>query len=83
MNGGPGDDVVVVANFSTIPYCSYNIGFPHAGTWYLRFDSDWTGYCGDFTNVGYNTTAGPSGNQGMPFNGNVGVGPYSAIILSQ
>lgn len=82
-DGGPGDDVVVVANFSTLPYWNYNIGLPRAGTWYLRFNSDWAGYWDDFTNVGYDTTAGPGGNQGMPCNGNVGIGPYSVIVLSQ
>jgi 1,4-alpha-glucan branching enzyme len=82
-NGGAGDDVIVVANFSTNPMQSYNIGFPRQGTWYLRFNSDWSAYCADFTNVGYNTTAGGGGNQNMPFNGNVGLGPYSCCIFSQ
>jgi 1,4-alpha-glucan branching enzyme len=83
MDGGAGDDVVVVANFSTFPRPSYNIGFPREGTWYLRFNSDWSAYSGDFGNVGYDTTAAGGGNQGMPFNGNVGLGAYSAIVLSQ
>ena len=81
--GGPGDDVVVVANFSTLPFASYDVGFPRAGTWYLRFNSDWAAYAADFGNVGYDTTAGGGGNQGMPFDGNVGVGAYSLIVLSQ
>jgi len=33
--------------------------------------------------VGYDTTAAAGGNQGMPANGNVGLGPYSVIVLSQ
>jgi 1,4-alpha-glucan branching enzyme len=82
-DGGAGDDVVVVANLSTLPYASYNIGLPREGTWYLRFNSDWQAYGGDFGNVGYDTTAGPGGNQGMPFSGSVGIGAYSLIILSQ
>ena len=82
-DGGPGDDVVVVANFANRRYDAYNVGFPRAGTWYLRFNSDWGGYSPDFGSSGYDTTAGGGGNQGMPFNGNVGLGPYSAIILSQ
>ncbi len=82
-NGGPGDDVIVIANISTHPYQSYNIGFPRKGTWYLRFNSDWKGYWDDFTNVGYDATAVPGVNHGMPFNGNVGIGPYSLIVLSQ
>jgi 1,4-alpha-glucan branching enzyme len=82
-NGGPGDDVIVVANFSTMPIPSYNIGFPQPGTWYLRFNSDWQAYCSDFTNVGYDTTAAPGSNQNMPNNGNVGIGPYSCCFFSQ
>jgi 1,4-alpha-glucan branching enzyme len=81
--GGPGDDVVVVANFSAQPLPTYNIGFPRAGTWYLRFNSDWAAYGADFGNVGYDTTAHSGSNQGMPFNGNVGVGAYSVVVLSQ
>jgi 1,4-alpha-glucan branching enzyme len=82
-DGGPGDDVVVVANFSSQRFDSYNIGLPREGTWYLRFNSDWSAYAGDFSNVGYDTTAQQGTNQGMPFNGNVGLGPYSLIVLSQ
>ncbi len=81
--GGPGDDVVVVVNLSGQTYSSYNIGFPREGVWYLRFNSDWTGYWSDYGNTGYDAMAGPGGNQGLPYNGNVGIGPYSAIILSQ
>ena len=81
--GGSGDDVVVVANLSNRQWDSYNIGFPRAGTWYLRFNSDYRGYSDQFTNVGYDTTAASGGNQGMPANGNVGLGPYSVIVLSQ
>jgi 1,4-alpha-glucan branching enzyme len=83
MEGGPGDDFIVVANFSKAAYDSYNVGLPHRGTWYLRFNSDWTSYDPTFGNKGYDTTANPSGNHGMKYQGNVGLGPYSAIILSQ
>jgi len=82
-DGGPGDDVVVVANFSTLPFASYNVGFPREGTWYLRFNSDWSAYGPDFGDVGHDTTADRVGNQGMPCSGNVGVGAYSLIVLSQ
>jgi 1,4-alpha-glucan branching enzyme len=82
-DGGPGDDVVVVANFSGRPYDAYTIGLPREGTWFLRFNSDWSGYDPTFGNKGYDTTAGGGGTQGMPFHGDVGLGPYSAIILSQ
>jgi 1,4-alpha-glucan branching enzyme len=84
-NGGPGDDTVIVANFANRSYDSYTIGFPLAGTWYVRFNSDWNGYSADFGNQpGYDTTANPlGGRDGMPYQGNIGIGPYTALILSQ
>lgn len=83
-NGGPGDDVIVVANFADRNYDSYTIGFPRGGTWYVRFNSDWNGFSPDFGNkAGYDTTAGQPGTHGMPFSGNIGIGPYSVLILSQ
>jgi 1,4-alpha-glucan branching enzyme len=81
--GGPGDDVIVVANLRNQVYPSYNIGFPRGGTWYLRFNGDDRAFSDDFGNTGYDTTATWGGNQGMPFNGNVGLGPYSVCIYSQ
>ena len=82
--GGPGDDVVVVLNFGNRGYPSYSVGFPRPGSWYVRFDSDWSGYSPDFGNhAGYDTTAGWGSLHGMPCRGNVGIGPYTAIILSQ
>ena len=81
--GGPGDDVAVVANLRERTWPSYNVGFPRAGTKYVRFNSDWRGYCPDFGDVGYHTTAEPGWNQKQPCNGNVGLGPYSLCIYSQ
>jgi len=81
---GPGDDVVVVVNLANRSYDSYWIGFPRAGVWNVRFNSDWNGYSGDFGNhFSYDTTASQPGTDGMPYSGNVGIGPYTAIILSQ
>lgn len=81
--GGPGDDVVIVANLKGQVFPAYNIGFPRDGAWYLRFNSDWSGYWSDYSNYGYDTTASPGSNQNMPNNGNVAVGPYSVGIYSQ
>ena len=83
-HGGPGDDVVVVLNFSDRSYDSYTLGFPKEGTWYVRFNSDWKGFSPDFGNhPGYDTTARRTDIDGMSFAGNVGIAPYSALILSQ
>ncbi|HVW64616.1 MAG TPA: alpha-amylase family glycosyl hydrolase [Nitrosospira sp.] len=82
--GGPGDDVVVVANFANRSYDSYSIGFPRAGLWWVRFNSDYAGYGPDFGNQqGYDTVAVPGGRDDMPCAGNIGIGPYSVLILSQ
>jgi len=82
--GGSGDDVVVVLNFGNQGYANYALGFPRAGVWRVRFNSDWSGYDANFGNwFGYDTAAdGPPMND-MPFSANVGLGPYTALVLSQ
>ncbi len=83
-NGGAKDDVVIVANFANTSYTSYNIGFPRGGTWRVRFNSDWNGYDASFANTNsYDTTANAGAKDGLNYNGNVGIGPYTMIILSQ
>jgi len=82
--GGAGDDVIAVLNFANQAYPSYTIGFPRSGRWRVRFNSDWNGYSPDFGNwSSYDTEAAGSPLDNMPFSGSVGVGPYTAIILSQ
>jgi 1,4-alpha-glucan branching enzyme len=84
QHGGPGDDVIIVANFSARTYSNYRVGMPRGGTWYVRLNSDWNGYSGDFGNAGgYDTHAHPEGRDGMPYSAEVGIGPYSVLILSQ
>ena len=83
-NGGLGDDVVVVANFADRSYGSYTLGMPRAGQWRVRFNSDWDGYSDDFGNhLSYDTTTSDGPMDNMPFQSNVGIGPYSLLILSQ
>jgi len=82
--GGQDDDVVVVANLANRSDDSNSIGFPREGLWKVRFNSDWNGYRPDFGNqLSYDTTAAPPGADNMPSSGNVGIGPYTTIILSQ
>jgi 1,4-alpha-glucan branching enzyme len=83
-NGGPGDDVVIVANFANRSYDSYALGFPRGGLWRVRFNSDWQGYSSDYGNQpGYDTVAEDGPQDNLPYHANVGIGPYSVIILSQ
>jgi len=83
-NGGAGDDVIVIANFANRIYANYALGFPRDGMWRVRFNSDWAGYSKDFGNqLGYDTLTSDESRDGMPFQANVGMGPYSVLILSQ
>ena len=82
--GGNGDDTVVVLNFGNRGYNNYQIGFPRTGLWRVRFNSDWNGYDGSFGNwFSYDTQADGAPGDSMPASGNIGLGPYSAIIFSQ
>lgn len=82
--GGHGDDVIVVLNFANRGYQNYMIGFPSSGHWQVRFNSDWNGYDASFGNwFSYGMEANGPPQDTMPTSGSVGLGPYSAIILSQ
>jgi 1,4-alpha-glucan branching enzyme len=75
---------VVVCNFSNVGYARYAIALPQGGMWRVRFNSDAATYDSSFSNWNsFDTMAGGTRLNGMPFNGNIGFGPYSCIILSQ
>src|SRR5712671_1529376 len=84
QNGGPRDDVIVLANFSATPLPDYRVGVPRAGRWRVRFNSDWDGYDVEFEtveSVDANATKEP--RDGLRYTIEVGLGPYSVVILSQ
>ena len=83
-NGGPGNDVVVVVNLSNRDVHPLNIGFPRSGKWIVRFNSGAAIYDPEFQNGdSFDTTANPGQKDGLNFNADVGIGPYSVVILSQ
>jgi len=83
-NGGPGDDVVVVANFSGRYFPNYRVGFPRGGLWYVRFNSDFNGYSSNFGNTRtLDTTANGGGEDGLGQSASFERGPYIAVIFSQ
>ena len=82
--GGPADDVVVVANFYHDSHDGYVIGFPAAGTWKLRFNSDWQGYSDDFHNHPSTDVFAEQGDfDGFPCHATISIGPYSVIVFSR
>ncbi|MHC5261454.1 alpha-amylase family glycosyl hydrolase [Streptomyces sp. UC4497] len=83
-HGGPRDSTIVLANFANRAYPDYTIGLPRRGTWRVRFNSDWSGYDPAFGNhAAFDLSAEGPGLDDMPCSGTLGLGPYSAIILSQ
>jgi 1,4-alpha-glucan branching enzyme len=81
---GPRDSTIVLVNLANREYGGYRIGLPRAGAWRVRFSSDWAGY--DPTFGGHpcpDVVAATPGSDGMPAAGDVGLGPYTAVILSQ
>ncbi len=83
--GGPGDNVVVMVNFSHRPVHRLTLGFPHPGAWRVRFNSDWSYYDPGFGDLPLAVVyAEPGAQDGLlPCRGLVSVGPYGAVILSQ
>lgn len=81
---GPGDDVIVVANFSNCAFKQYKIGFPRPGVWEVRFNSDSKIFREDFENIGNSSiTTITEKYDNFYFSGILSLGRYSAVILSQ
>ncbi len=84
LEGGPRDDVIVLASFSANAYPDYHVGVPRAGRWRVRFNSDWDGYDPEFETIdSLDADSEPTEHDGMAQRIAVGLGPYSVVILSQ
>ena len=84
--GGPSDDVVVIANFGTNSFTgNYEIGLPRAGNWIERFNGDKLAYDSSFGNIGAGQIVVATSNplHGQPCRGAVSFGAMSVVILSQ
>ncbi|MEM1423531.1 MAG: alpha amylase C-terminal domain-containing protein, partial [Planctomycetota bacterium] len=65
-------------------FSSYNLGVPTSGLWKVRFNSDWDGYSPIFGNhPAWDTWANWGAKDGMSWNINLSIGPYTTVILSQ
>ena len=61
-----------------------DLGLPRGGTWKVRFNSDWQGYDPSFAGTPSNDTLASSGNRdGLAYRATIGIGAYSAVVLSQ
>ena len=81
---GPHDSVVVVVNMANQNRDGYVVGFPRAGLWKTRFNSDSYNYGPNFAN--HPTTdveTRVEGADGLPCSGEIGIGPYTVVIFSQ
>lgn len=82
--GGPGDDVLVVANFGGQPRHDDLVGFPAEGTWKRRFDSDRREYSEQFEGSdGGDAVSEPGEGDGLPARARIAIAPYSVLIFSQ
>lgn len=78
---GPGDEVVVVANFHRDARGNYTIGFPKPGKWTLLLNSDWKGYGASFgDSASADVIAEPGLYDGLPARASVTIGAYSVLI---
>jgi len=86
-DGGPRDDVIVVASFSHRSIeDGYRIGLPRPGNWTIRFNSDWSGYSPDFhdvSNLDGKVVAENEKRDDCDYSGIVSLPPYALLILSQ
>jgi 1,4-alpha-glucan branching enzyme len=81
---GPTDSVVVVVNMTNQGQDGYVIGFPRAGLWKTRFNSDSYNYGPDFANHSTpDVEAHEEGTDGLPCSGEISIGPYTVVIFSQ
>ncbi len=81
---GPADSVVVVVNMMNQNCDGYTIGFPRAGLWKTRFNSDSYKYGPNFANHPTpDVEAHEEKIDGLPCSGKISIGPYTVVIFSQ
>ena len=81
---GPKDSVVVVVNMTNQNRDGYCIGFPRAGLWKTRFNSDSYNYGPNFANhLTPNVETREERTDGLPCSGEIGIGPYTVVFFSQ
>jgi 1,4-alpha-glucan branching enzyme len=82
--GGAGDDVIVVFNFTEGRKENYVIGLPQGGEWKLRFNSDATLYNEEMDETpSGDINASEEGKDGLGYSAPITIGAYACLIYSQ
>ena len=82
--GGPGDDVIVITNLSTLPIVDLPIGLPRPGRWQVRLNSDSTVYDPTFgAAIAEDVDADGPPLDDQAQSGRVSVAPYAVVVLAQ
>ena len=82
--GGAGDDVIIVANFSATPFARYDVGLPRPGPWHVRFSSNDVTYSPDFPGTpSADVVPSAAARDGFAQTGSLTLGPYQLLVLSQ
>lgn len=75
--GGPGDDTVILVNFSDTSFQDYELYFPYEGHWRVRFNSSWKGYSVDFHETRFTMAKADASGKAI-----ISMPEYSVMILS-
>jgi len=75
--GGPGDDTVVIVNFSDTSFLDYELFLPHEGHWRVRFNSSWKGYSVDFHETAFTMAKADETGKAI-----IAMPEYSVMVLS-
>lgn len=83
-HGGPGDDVMIVANFSHQTYQGYRVGVPSGGAWHERLNSNWSRYGKEQDSPVAGALEAEDGEwDGLPASVEISLPAYSLVLLSQ
>ena len=75
--GGPGDDTVVIVNFSDTSFMDYELYLPYEAHWRVRFNSSWKGYSKDFHENDFTLARAEKDGRAV-----ISMPEYSVMILS-
>ena len=81
--GGPRDDVVVIANFANRCFFPYKACLPRGGVWRIASTAIGAATARRSRISAASIFSRQENFNDMPFSGTVGIGPYTALVLSQ